>query len=246
MLQPLLAAKRKSNGSLQCGRELQHLVVRIAASVAAEDRNLIRAFDHFGQPVEIRVGRAQHGKSGGREGESRMVRRLGRCDVAGHRDQRRPFVDDGGHNRGRNHGPHLFRIDNTPDVETRGVEKLVRVQLFEGGGVDEAGLDIAGDRNDRGSFLPRIHQSVEEVHYARAGRSANRHRVPAQVGVGDRGEDTVFLVANMDKLDLAVAPERVDHRIERVSDDAVAAFDARLRQHLPQDVSNSSFHRLSY
>jgi hypothetical protein len=45
-------------------------------------------------------------------------------------------------------------------------------------------------------------------------------------------------VANVDELDLAVAPERVDHRIERVSDDSVAAFDAGLRQHLPHDVSN--------
>jgi hypothetical protein len=31
---------------------------------------------------------------------------------------------------------------------------------------------------------------------------------------------------NVDKLDLPIAPQRVDDRIERVSDDAVAAFDA--------------------
>ena len=245
MLEPLLAAKRKSNWSLQRGRELQHLGARIAASVAAENRHLIRALDHLGQLVEIRIGRAHHGESGRREGVRRMVRHLGRCDVAGHRDQRRPLVDNRRHNRGRDDGPHLFRVDHTPDVEARGVEKFVRVQLFERGGVDELGLDVAGDGDDRGSLLARVHQSVEEMRHARAGRSANRHRFAAQVGVGDRGEDAVFLVTNMDKLDLAVAPERVDHRIQRVSDNSVAAFDAGLRQHLPHYIRNSTVHRFS-
>src|SRR5580700_5412036 len=48
----------------------------------------------------------------------------------------------------------------------------------------------------------------------------------------------------MDKLDLAVAPERVDHRIQRVSNNSVAAFHPGFREHLPQDVSNS-FHKYS-
>jgi hypothetical protein len=82
------------------------------------------------------------------------------------------------------------------------------------------------------------------MRYARAGRSANRHGLAGQVGFGDRGEGTVFLVAYMDKLDLAIASESIDHRIQRIADNSVAAFDAGLRQHLPQDVSNSSFHRL--
>ena len=245
MLEPLLAAKRKSDRSLQHGRELQYLGARIAASVAAENRHLVRVFDHPGQLVEIRIGRAHHGQSGDREGVSRMVRHLGCCDVAAHRDQRRPFVDNGRHNRGRDHGPHLFRVDHTPDVETRGVEKFVRVQLFERGGVDQLGLDVAGDRDDRGALFARVHQSVEEMRHAGSGRSANCHRFAAQVGIGDRGEDPVLLVTNMDELDLAVAPERVDHWIQRISDNSVAAFYAGLRQHLPHYIRNSTVHRFS-
>jgi hypothetical protein len=70
-------------------------------------------------------------------------------------------------------------------------------------------------------------------------------RIAGEVRVGDRGEDTVLFMANVNKLDLAVAPESVDHRIQRVSDDTVAAFDAGLRRHLPHDIRNTSFHRLN-
>jgi hypothetical protein len=38
-------------------------------------------------------------------------------------------------------------------------------------------------------------------------------RIAGEVRVGDRGEDTVLFMANVNKLDLAVAPESVDHRI---------------------------------
>ena len=44
----------------------------------------------------------------------------------------------------------------------------------------------------------------------------------------------------MDELDLPVAPERVDYRVQRVPDDAVAAFDPRLRQQLPHHVRDFS------
>ena len=95
-------------------------------------------------------------------------------------------------------------------------------------------------------LLARVHQSVEKVRYARAGGPAHRHGIAAQVGIGDRGEDAVFFMANVDELDLPVAPQRVDHRIQRIPDDAVAAFDAGLRQHLPHHVRNFLCHGFSF
>src|SRR5713101_1844027 len=50
--------------------------------------------------------------------------------------------------------------------------------------------------------------------------------LPVRLSFGDRGEHAVFFMANMDKLDFSVAPQRIDHRVQRVSDDAVAALDA--------------------
>ena len=85
-----------------------------------------------------------------------MVRGVRRCYVAGHRDHRRSLVHNGRQNRGHDHRPDLFRVDDATDIEARGIEKLLRVELFEGGGVHEPGLDIAGNGDDRGPFLARI------------------------------------------------------------------------------------------
>jgi hypothetical protein len=40
----------------------------------------------------------------------------------------------------------------------------------------------------------------------------------------------------MDELDLAVAAQRVEDRMESVPDNPIAASDASVRQHLPQHV----------
>src|ERR1700739_681128 len=77
---------------------------------------------------------------------------------------------------------------------------------------------------------------------ARASGSADGNRVTRQVGVGDSGKNTILLMAHMDELDLAVAAEAGDARIESVAHNAVAAFDAGIRKHLPQKVGNFSRH----
>src|SRR5271154_5048747 len=94
----------------------------------------------------------------------------------------------------------------------------------------------------RKSAGARVHEAIEEVRRTCAGGSANHHWIAAQVGLGDGSEDAIFFMTNVNELDLAVAPEGVEHRIQCVTDDAVAAFDAGLRQHLPHDICNSSFH----
>src|SRR4029077_3811422 len=77
---------------------------------------------------------------------------------------------------------------------------------------------------------------------ARASGSADGNRVSREVGVSDSGKNTILLMAHVDELDLAVAAEAVDDRIESVAHNAVAAFDAGIRKHLPQKVGNFSRH----
>jgi hypothetical protein len=55
----------------------------------------------------------------------------------------------------------LFGVDHSCDVEARGVEEFIWVQLFQGCAVYEPGLDIASDGNDRGALLASVHQPVE-------------------------------------------------------------------------------------
>src|ERR1700719_86923 len=80
------------------------------------------------------------------------------------------------------------------------------------------------------------------MHDARASGSADGNRVSRQVGVGDGGKNTILLMAHVDELDLAVAAQAVDDRIEGVAHNAVTAFDAGIRKHFPQKVGNFSRH----
>ena len=80
---------------------------------------------------------------------------------------------------------------------------------------------------------------------ARACRSAHRHRITGEGGLGHGGEDTVLFVADMDELDPGIAMEGLDDRIERIADDAIAALDAGSLQHLPENVCHRLCHGCS-
>ena len=59
---------------------------------------------------------------------------------------------------------------------------------------------------------------------ARPGGSANHHGIAAEVRIRHRREDAVFLVSHMNEFDLPIAPQRVDHRIERIPHNAVTTL----------------------
>jgi hypothetical protein len=61
---------------------------------------------------------------------------------------------------------------------------------------------VAGNRNDGRALLPGIHQPVEEVGDSRASGAAHHRRLAREIRIGDCREDTVFLVAHVDELDL--------------------------------------------
>src|ERR1019366_9243139 len=100
-----------------------------------------------------------------------MGGRVGRSDVAWDRDYGGTFLSDGGDNRGIDNCASLLRVHKTSNVQGRGVEELVGVELFDRGGVHEAGLDVAGDGYDRSSLFAGIHEPVEKMNDAGAGSS---------------------------------------------------------------------------
>ena len=61
-----------------------------------------------------------------------------------------------------------------------------------------------------------------------------------QIGFRDSGKNAVLFMTDVDELDLSVASEPVDYRIESVTNDAVTAFDSGVRKHLPQEVRHFS------
>src|SRR5258707_8841428 len=73
--------------------------------------------------------------------------------------------------------------------------------------------------------------------------SADHHWVTREISLRDRSEYSIFLMTNGNKLDCAISAQCVHYRIQSVSDDSITAFDASLRQHLPQYVCNFFRHK---
>src|SRR5271163_1572980 len=74
--------------------------------------------------------------------------------------------------------------------------------------------------------------------------AAHCHRVAREIGFGDRGKHSVFLMTDENELDSAVAPQRVHHRVQRISHDSITTLHAGLRQHLPQYVRHFFRHEI--
>src|ERR1700733_1587814 len=156
VLEPLLAAKGVADGSFQFFGESQDFVARVPEAYAPEDGNRLGIVDQACKLFQFRVGRTQDGL-GGNCDQMFSFRRLRRCDVARKRNHRRTALADGGCDGGVYYCTRLLGIHDPADVERRSVEKLVRIQLLKGSRIDQAGFDIAGDRDDRCALLPRVH-----------------------------------------------------------------------------------------
>ena len=77
---------------------------------------------------------------------------------------------------------------------------------------------------------------------ARASGSADCHRIARQVSFGNSGKNSIFFVTDVDEIDPAVSAKSIDKGIERISDNAIAAFDAGVGKHLTQDICDFSRH----
>ena len=78
----------------------------------------------------------------------------------------------------------------------------------------------------------------DQVGDARPRCAAHRDGLAGECRLRRGGEHSVLLVPHVHEFDPAVAPQRVDGRIQRVTDDAVAPPHARVRQHLPHPVGH--------
>ncbi len=77
---------------------------------------------------------------------------------------------------------------------------------------------------------------------ARTSGSADRDRIARQVSFGNGGKNSIFFMTDVDEIDPAVSAKSIDKRIESISDNAIAAFDASVGEHLTQDICDFSRH----
>src|SRR5580698_1060647 len=73
--------------------------------------------------------------------------------------------------------------------------------------------------------------------------SAHHHWITREVSLRDRGEHSIFLMTNGNKLDCAISAQCVHDRVQSVPDDSETALDSSLRQHLPQYVRDFFRHK---
>src|ERR1700674_5009127 len=235
MLQPLLTAEGIADGGLQLAREFNHFIATFSATVPTKDGHRFRFVDHPHQFFEICVGRSQDSR--GCNGEvGRLVRSIGGRDIARYGKNGWTLFQNSREYGGVDDRAGLLRINKPGGIERSRLEKLVRIQFLQRGCVNKARLYIPGDGDDGSSLFPRVHQSVEQMDNSGPRSSAHHHWVTREIGLRDRGEYSIFLMTNGNKLDCAISAQRVHHRIQSVSDDSVTAFDTGLRQHLPQYV----------
>src|ERR1700693_1909502 len=136
----------------------------------------------------------------------------------------------------------LLGIDDPRGIERGSIEELVRIEFFERECIQDARFDVARDGDNRRAFLARIHQSVKQMNDARTSGSADCHWIAPQVRFGNSGKNSVFFVTNLDEIDPAVPAKSIDKRVECISDNAIAAFDAGVGEHLTQDICDFSRH----
>src|ERR1700693_3783350 len=136
----------------------------------------------------------------------------------------------------------LLGIDDPRGIERGSIEELVRIEFFERECIQDARFDVARDGDDRRAFLARIHQSVKQMNDARTSGSADCDRIARQVSFGNSSEYSIFFVTDVDEIDSAVSAKCIDKRVECVSDNAIAAFDAGVGEHLTQDICDFSRH----
>ncbi len=160
---------------------MDYLVAGISTAIAAEDRYRFCIVDHLDKLVEVFVSRAQNRSSWNRNlrRTGSLIGCIGVRDVARKRNDRGTSFQESSENRRIEDGMRLLRIDDPCGIEGRSVEELVRVQFFEGGRVHDAGLDVAGNRDNWSSLLARIHQPIEQMDHAGAGGSAYRYGITA-------------------------------------------------------------------
>jgi hypothetical protein len=98
-------------------------------------------------------------------------------------------------------------------------------------------IAITGARSLRASISPLKRWTTPGP-----GCSANRDGYTGEVSICDSGEYAVFFISHMHKVHISISAQRIDHRIQGVTDNAITAFYAGIDKHFPQQISHLSGH----
>ncbi len=98
--------------------------------------------------------------------------------------------------------------------------------LLEVAESDLARRDVRGEREDGGHGPVGVVEAVDEVQVAGAAGAGAGRQLSGDLCLRSGGERGRLLVPDLDPVDVRVAADRVDDRVETVADHPVQAFDA--------------------
>ena len=238
VLETLLGLEGQHHRCGQAIGELEHLLPGLPSPLADQQGHLVRLVEQRGGLLDgVRCRhrawpRLHESRHGGalrqveptdvtRQGQHRDARLLDRR-VGRLLDQQRQLVD---------------AVHGAAEHGDVGEEAVV-VDLLEELAADLLPGHLSADGEDGSMRLLGVVQAVEEVDGAWTDR-AHADRQPAgELCLGTGREGTGLLVAYADPLDPVLAPDRVRHRVERVTDHAPHAGDAVVGERLDQQFGN--------
>ena len=236
-----LAAQRVDDRRLERVRELEHLIARIGAAGAAEQRDPLDAVEQFRELADL-ARRRQHGRRM-HLGPVRRVLVIGRAqaDVAGQHDDSDAALVDGGAHRDLQHARHLGGLRDQLAIVAAFAEQDGRMGLLEIAAADLGAGNLGGDREHRHAVAMAVEQTVDEMQVARPAAAGADRELAGHVRLGAGGERRHLLVAHVHPADAAGA-QGFGEAVERIADDAPDAFDARGRERLHQLIRDPLGH----
>lgn len=222
---------------LQALAERQQHLVRAFAAVAGIDRDPAALGEQRSQLGQFIIVRTHH-RRGTVHGEGRpffldlRLRDVARQDDDGHAAARQRRLRGQRRDALRLVGRiHLRAEDAAACVDRLEVHLLRKVHA------ELARHDLARDQHQRRAVAVGFVDAVDEMQPARPARAGAGRQLARQVRLRAGGESGRLFVPHMHPLDLAAA-DRVGDVVQRVPDDAVAAFDAGLLQGFDDEVGD--------
>ncbi len=201
-------------------------------SRAAQHGHAALAVQQRCQPIEIRR-RGRHDCPGRQEARY-LGDRGARCwlqgDVAGYHHYRHAAVGHGLPDCDLQRTRHLVGAGDQLAIVAALLEQRLRVGFLEIAGADLGRRYLCGDAEHGDPRAVAVEQAVDEMQITGPAAAGADGELTRQMRLGARRESCDLLVAHVDPLDLALAPQRVGQPVQAVADDAIDALDASGRE----------------
>ncbi|GJE18720.1 hypothetical protein AIGOOFII_3450 [Methylobacterium marchantiae] len=243
VLDEFLASEGMNDGALQRVGKLKQFGMGASAAAAAEQGDLRRAVEKFGQRIELGLRRADYGpcRQQSRIGGDGTGRRILQRHVAWNDHHCDASLPDGSTNRVLEDERQLQRVGDEFAIVATLREQGFRIGFLEVAGTDLGRGDMRSDGQDWGPASMTIEQPVDEVDVAGAAGTGTDRQLAGKLAFRAGCEGADFLMAHMHPVDDTTRADRLGDRVEAIADDAVDPSDADLLQGFDDEICDGFY-----